>query len=262
MTTAFRIATVLLLTLAATSRAQAADPALISSAATSLQSAMNGGSAPGMLKARGQFEALLAAEPGSAILHYWMAVADWRVTPMLMKDQKDKAARYAKDGIAQCDEAIRLDSHLAEALAVKGSLQGMSISFDPSSAMTLGPQGNANLQRAQALAPHNPRVWLLSGISALSRPPQFGGGPDAAGPVFERAVESLAADSAGAPGGPTWGHDDVHVWAGRCAMAKNDYAGALAHYHEALKINPDNGWVRTQLLPQAESALAAKKDKP
>ena len=63
---------------------------------------------------------------------------------------------------------------------------------------------------------------------------------------------------AGDPAAFDWGHDDAYVWAGRAAMKEKKYADAKAYYERALVANPANGWVRTQLLPQAEKQLAGK----
>ena len=44
-------------------------------------------------------------------------------------------------------------------------------------------------------------------------------------------------------------------------MQLKDYAAARDFYLKALEVNPSNGWVRTNLLPAAEEALAKEKPK-
>ncbi len=264
MKSVYRFVPAMLLTAALISPGLAAEAAKLTGAARALQAAFNSGDPAAVLKARAGFEALSAAEPSVALLHYWVAVADWRGTPLFPADKKAQAKRYADDGIARCEQALKLDPKLADALALEGNLLGMSIQFDPGSVMTLGPQGDACLNRALGMAPRNPRVWLLNGITTLNKPAQFGGGADKAMPMFERAVELFAADSvtdslAADSLAVDWGRDDASLWAGRCAMIQQQYAAAAEHYRAALRANPGNGWVRTRLLPDAEQALAKQK---
>ncbi len=235
--------------------ARAADPRAVLEAKRALQSAVNHAAPDEMLKARSRFEAMSAAEPGSALLHYWVAVADWRLTPFLSGTDKVKAARYCKDGIDHCDKAIALDPRFGEAIALKGGLQGMSIQFEPGSMMTLGPQSVANTRRAITLAPNSPRVWLLDGLGTLNKPERFGGGAVPAGETLDRAAALAAADSSADSAAPDWGHDDAFLWAGRAAMMRKDYASAREDFSKALALNPGNGWVRARLLPEAEKAL-------
>ena len=59
------------------------------------------------------------------------------------------------------------------------------------------------------------------------------------------------------PAAPDWGRDDVWTWAGRAAMKSGDSKGAVEAYRKALAANPNNGWVRHSLLPEAEKKVAA-----
>ena len=237
----------------------AADPAAIAAARRTLREAVSAARPEGLLKARAQFQALSAAEPGSAPLHYWVAVASWRAVPML-EDAK-KAERMAADGITHCDAALKLDPTFAEALAMKAGLQGMSIRFNPASMMTLGPQSEANLGRALGMSPKNPRIHLLRGIATLNKPAAFGGGAALALEILKQAQALFAADSPADSTTPDWGRDDALLWAGRAAMSLEDFAAARGFYAAALEVNPANAWVKARLMPAAEEALA-KKEKP
>jgi tetratricopeptide (TPR) repeat protein len=240
-------------------RAHAADVAQVAAAKKALQVAVNTGDVDGMLAARGQFDALSVAEPKNALLHYWVAVCDWRVAPLLMGDAtKDQGKRWVAEGIARADQAYALVPKFVEALALRCGLQGMSIQLDPSKAMPIGIQMGADLDHALSLAPNNPRVRLLDGISTLFKPGFVGGGAGNAIKALEKAQALYAAETVTDPAAPDWGKDDAFVWAGRAAVKAGDYKSAKGYYLKALAANPDNGWVKGSLLPAVEKQLGAK----
>ncbi len=237
--------------------ASALNPAAVASARRDLQSAMDHGDLDGMQAVRARFAAMADAEPGSALLQYWTGVAAWRAL-MLSRDKR-QAVRFAQEAIERLDRALAADSRFAEALAVKASVQGMLVEYEPSQAMTLGPQSGANVGRALKLAPDNPRVRLLDGIGTLHKPALFGGSPKAAIETFREAQALFARETVSDSTAPDWGRDEAFLWEGRAAMKLKDHAAAREAYRLALAANPRNGWVRTRLLPEAEKALAAKE---
>ena len=247
---------ILLLACTLTSPALAADPHALVAAKQLLQSGMNHGDTALMLKARGQFMGLLAAEPEAATLHTWVALTDWRVVPILAAKDREAAKRYCDEGLVHCDAALKADPRAAEALAVKAGLQGLAINFNSAAAMTLGPALRANMGRAIELAPSDPRIRLLDGINTLHMPEFFGGGAQKALEKFKQANALFATESVADSTAPDWGRDDAFLWAGRCAMQLKDYAAARDYFQQALDSNPAKGWVRTALLPAAQDSLA------
>ncbi|HVP14510.1 MAG TPA: hypothetical protein VMS88_03135 [Terriglobales bacterium] len=235
--------------------ARAADPAVLAAARAALQAGVDSARVPTLLGARARFQALADAEPDSVWLHYWVAVADWRLVPLMMGGDRARAERLCRDGITHCDAALGLDPKHAEALAVKASLEGMLTVFDPGAMMTLGPQSVADMARAAELAPANPRVWLLDGIITLNKPEVFGGG---AGPALEklRKAQAFFASAPADSAAPGWGADDAWTWGGRAAQRQNDLAGARAMFARALEINPRSLWVRNVLLPAVRDTAA------
>ncbi len=259
MGTPHRLLLTLLLACGFATQTLAADPHALVAAKRMLQQGMNRGDPALMLKARGQFLGLLAAEPASPALLYWVAVADWRLVPMLSGKDREGAKRYCDDGLSRCDAALKAESKFAEALAVKAGLQGMAIQFNGAAAITLAPEMVGNMARAAEMAPADPRIRLLDGINTFHMPGFFGGGADKALEKLKQAQELYATESLADSTAADWGRDDAFLWAGRCAMQLKDYAGALSFFRKAVEANPDNGWVRTGLLPAAEDSLAKKE---
>jgi tetratricopeptide (TPR) repeat protein len=240
---------------AAPAGAAPADPAAIRSAQTALLAAAARGTASDLLQARGRLAALSAANPGSAELHYWTALADWRLAPRLVATDR-AAERWCRDGLEHAARAVELDPKHAEALALRSSLLGLSLTFDPGAMMTVGPEVEEIMARAVAMAPKNPRVVLLDGIGTLGKPGFVGGG---ARPALARLTAAAALfDAEAAADSPVtaWGRDDACVWAGRAAFQLGDPAGAVVWYRRALAASPGHAWVVRSLLPEAEKAAA------
>ena len=231
--------------------APAAPPALI-------QQGFNQGDIAPLRKARGLLLGQLAADPSSASVHTWVAVAAWRAVPLLARTDKDAARRICDEGLEHADAALESAPDMGLALALKAALQGLSIQFNGAAAMTLGPAMAENMGRAVGMSPADPRIQLLDGINTLYTPSFFGGGPEKALVKLHRALELFAAEAPD-KSGERWGHDDAHVWAGRAEAKRENFAAARRHYVEALAINPNHGWVKNTLLPEVDATLASKE---
>ncbi len=208
-------------------------------------------------EARDAFALLTAAEPGSPERLYWLALADWRLVPMLADSEKTSARLLVREGIGACDRAVARRPKFADAVALKAALQGLAYQFVSRQAgMALGAEMEEGYGRALALEPANPRVLLLKGLNDLYKPKDVGGGPEKAKSWFER---SLAAFAKAAPAGDDaidWGRDDALLWSGVCASRLGDWRTARERFREVLARSPDHAWVKKVLLPEAEKQLA------
>jgi tetratricopeptide (TPR) repeat protein len=232
-----------------------ADPARLVATQRALDRAKFDETPAALLQARGAFESMSSAQPKSSALHYWVAVADWRLAPRMK--EPPQAERYVKDGITHATRALELDPSNAEALAIKVALQGMSIRFEPSLAMSLGPELESSMGRALGMAPKNPRVHFIDALNTLHKPEFVGGGADKALPKFEETIALFDAESVADSTAPHWGREDALLWAGQSAMKLGRHDQAIAFYQKTLEVNPKNGWVRNTLIPEAEKAAAA-----
>ena len=210
-----------------------------------------------LLPARATFAALQNDDPKDARLACWIAVASWRAVPLLQSSDVEQAKRVCKEGIAAADRAIALDPKLAEAVAIKAGLQGLSISFNPALGMTLGGEMDEAYGRAEGLDAKNPRVALLKAMNTMHKPEFVGGGAKRAMPQFEKAIALFDADGASA-NSFDWGRTDARIWAGRCQLKLGDARKAKTYYEQALATDADNVWVRQVLMPAADKALTGK----
>lgn len=119
-------------------------------------------------------------------------------------DAQDKLFDQAQ---AALDQAAKLPgAEQAEILVLQAYIYQGRIMVSPMTRGMLyaGRTGEA-LARAQALAPTNPRVYLLLGNDAFYRPSMFGGGADKAKPQYEKAKALFATFRPATPLSPTWG---------------------------------------------------------
>jgi tetratricopeptide (TPR) repeat protein len=247
-----------LLVLACAAAARAADPGVVAAARRALQMAVNRGELEPLMKARARFQALSSAEPGSALLHHWVAVATWRTVPVLQAKDRAQAERLCQDGLEHCEAALKIDRNLAGVHAIKAALEGLMVRFRPGEMMTLGMKIEEDFARAHELDPKDPRAWLLEGINTLHKPEPFGGGPVAAMERFRKAESLFAAAPPPDSTCHDWGYDDTLLWMGRAALAQKDSTTAESLYVKALQVNPANGWVSHILLPRLREARGGK----
>jgi tetratricopeptide (TPR) repeat protein len=119
------------------------------------------------------------------------------------------------------------------------------------SGMRLGSKSNAELDRAVAAGPNNPRVWLMRGIGAFNTPSTFGGGLDKAETYLKKALE-LAATDAPEPPLPAWGVADAHIWLGQVYAKQKHREAARAELEKARALQPRNLWITEVLLPSLD----------
>ncbi len=157
------------------------------------------------LKLSANFERIAEAEKTQWLPYYYAALA--LTTPAWTDPNMDKDANAQKI-IALCDKADALTTageDKAEILTVRNMAATQQMLVDPQSRyMTYGQQANADLENAMKLDPNNPRVYYLQAMSINNTPPQFGGGPEKAKPIFEKALELYKAATP-KPLYPDWG---------------------------------------------------------
>ncbi|MEM7262371.1 MAG: tetratricopeptide repeat protein [Planctomycetota bacterium] len=182
--------------------------------------------------------------------HYYLALTDYRTIPAVQKKDKEALTAHLETAIRSAEKAIELEPKHAEAHALLSSLLGRKISLDPSQTMTLGMRSSQLMLTAKQIAPKNPRVLLLDGISKLHTPEQWGGGAKSALVLLTKSVEQFSAKEKASKLEPTWGEDEAHAWLGVTQLKLGKRKRARAAFERALEINPKFDWVRKELLPQ------------
>ena len=220
------------------------------SASREIDAANAAGDLNRLATAAAMLDRVLTVTPNDPLLLYYRSLALWRSATLYTGQKKNDEAKRALDEADLLLEQATAKASTADALALRSSAIGMMIglSGNPLSGMTLGPKSSGMLDRAKELEPKNPRVWLISGMSAMFTPKMFGGGTDKAEQDLRKAVALFETDRPTAPA-PSWGRADAYIWLGQALQKEEKPADAKAAYQKALEIQPGNKWVELVLIP-------------
>ena len=241
---------------AAARLSQPAD-SLIAAGRADLRAGMNQGDLEPMMAARAAFERAAANAERAGWARYYAALAGYRIANHLLareEDSKDRASAHLESAVESLKEVIRLDAESAEAYALLNSVYGRQISLNPMKGMLLGRRSKRALDKAEELAPDNPRVVLAAALSDFNTPGMWGGDKGRAMEGFRRAAALFALEEPADPLQPVWGHREVYAWIGVAHLDRDERDEAKAAFEKALEIDPDFGWVRYVLLPGVEQA--------
>ena len=220
------------------------------SASREIDAANAAGDLNRLTSAAAMLDRVLTVTPNDPLLLYYRSLALYRSSTIYTGQKKNDEAKRALDEADALLEQATAKTPTADALALRSSIMGLMIglSGNPLSGMTLGPKASGLLDRAKDLEPKNPRVWLISGMSAMFTPKMFGGGTDKAEQELKKAIALFETDRPVAPA-PSWGHADAFIWLGQALQKNEKIADARAAYQKALELQPGNQWVQRVLLP-------------
>lgn len=187
------------------------------------------------------------SSPSQLLSRYTLAYVDWR----LAKVDARGARGLLKEAQSGLEKTLSESPADAEALALLGSVLGSRIDRSHWLAVFLGPRSCTCLDRAEALAPDNPRVLLQQGVGAYFTPRSFGGGLERAQTKLQKAADLFAREGSDKPW-PNWGRAEVYAWLGQVLAKRGDVAGARVEYERALEVEPGDAWVSGVLLPSLD----------
>ena len=223
------------------------------SASREIEAANAAGDLDRLTNAAAMIDRVLTVTPNDPLLLYYRSFALYRSATLYTGQRKNDEAKRVLDEADRLLDQVTARSPTADALALHSSVMGLQIgvSNNPLAGMMLGPKSAGLLDRAKELEPKNPRVWLISGMSAMFTPKMFGGGSDKAEQDLRKAIVLFETDRPVAPA-PSWGRADAYIWLGQALQKEEKPAEAKAAYEKALEIQPGNQWVRRVLLPSLD----------
>ncbi len=119
--------------------------------------------------------------------------------------QKDAFSDKAQQFL---DNAFQLAPEESELFALQAFLYPAKIMVDPMNrGMMYIESLNSAIDKSIALNPENPRPYYLRAVTIMNMPPEFGGGAEAAKPLFEKAKEKFDSFHPATPVSPNWGKE-------------------------------------------------------
>ena len=121
-------------------------------------------------------------------------------------DNMEQVDAYLDKAQPFIDKAMEIYPDESELHVLQGMLYQARIKVDPAGrGMNYSMKANEELNRAREYNPDNPRVYYLLGMNVLHTPETFGGGAQAACPLFEKAHEKFETYVPDHVLSPTWG---------------------------------------------------------
>ena len=183
---------------------------------------------------------------------YYLALCEYRLATLFAATPGEQAECINRT-IEHLKGAIELEDNFSDAHALLASAYGQKLGLKPHLGMALGPEIKRVLEKSKRLDGNNPRVVLMDGISDYYTPAVFGGDKQRAISKVEQALELFAEEEIRDPLQPSWGYDEACAQLGIMRQEAGDIEGAREAFVKALEVNPNNGWVKSQLLPGLDS---------
>ena len=217
-----------------------------------LQQAIDSSNPDQLHKARKLFEQARQNSHHEEFALYYLALCEYRLAT-LFAATPDEQTQCINRTIEHLKGAIELEDNFSDAHAFLASAYGQKLGLKPHLGMALGPETKRVLEKSKRLDGNNPRVVLIDGMSDYYTPAVFGGDKQRAISKMEHALELFAKEEIRDALQPSWGYDEACAQLGIMRQEAGDIEGAREAFVKALDVNPNNGWVKSQLLPGLDS---------
>ncbi|MDO7853804.1 hypothetical protein [Hymenobacter convexus] len=156
-----------------------------------------------------KLERAASARPADWLPRYYQARAYLKMGFSAQGDDlKDQNFDYAQAALDQAKKLAGLNQ--AEVLVLQAYIYQGRIMVSPMTrGMVYAGRVSEALEMARKLDPTNPRVYLVLANDLYYRPAMFGGGPDKAKPLYEKAAALFATFKPAGPLSPNWGEGNA-----------------------------------------------------
>ncbi len=162
-----------------------------------------------ILEAANLFERIAGARPEEWLPAYYHAYAQMLLAMASMDEQHmEQCQAHVDKAQASLDKALAAGGENSEILALQGlAYQGRIWEDMQANGAEFSMKSHKALDKAIALDQQNPRAYYLKGQNIFFTPPFYGGGPEAALPLLEKAERLFAAAEPGSALAPRWGRE-------------------------------------------------------
>lgn len=182
-----------------------------------LQTLGQAGNTEQLLASADQFERIGKAEQNHWLPYYYGAFACVQVVMRnsdIPKNQRESVLERAQSFIEQ---SMAIQSNESEVYVLQGFIYQLKIS-NPMEGASLSMKATSTLAKAEVLNPENPRVYYAQGTNVLYTPKAFGGGPDKARALFQKAQKLFESQSVSNPLLPQWGASENDYMLKQCGL--------------------------------------------
>jgi hypothetical protein len=188
------------------------------------------------------------ANSAQPLERYQYAHAEFRLLQVAYHLRRIKDVEAAATAcLAAVGKANDSDPRFAEGLALEAACAGYLGSLGGLHGASAQDRSEARLAAAAELAPRNPRVLLVAGLTRWFRPGATAADRAAARQAFENSTRAFETVTASAPGEPSWGEADAWLFVGRALAERSDLLGARNAFEKSLLIAPEFAAARRRL---------------
>lgn len=165
----------------------------------------------GLSELANSFERIANAEKTQWLPYYYTVLCYINKANMFFSSQQtDQIDPLMEKVEPLLNKVEELEKENSDVYCLKKMFNSAKMMADPMNRfMTFGMAANEALERAKALNPENPRVYLLEGIDKYYTPEQFGGSKTEAKLLFEQASKKFEAFKPASSIHPSWGIGQV-----------------------------------------------------
>lgn len=160
------------------------------------------------------FERIADAEKDKWLPYYYAAYCNYISGWMNPKADKDAIGEKSKDLVLKAE---LLEKNNAELYILRQMIAVQQLTVDPMSRFQVyGAQAKEALEKAIAIDPSNPRIYLVDGQYKMNVPEAFGGGKEVGKKLFTKSLELFKTFKPASEMHPSWGADQAEKLLAQC----------------------------------------------
>lgn len=137
----------------------------------------------------------------------WYYAAFYNLVLNFQEPDASKKTKYLSLARQQIESGLKINPGETELMVLKVMSYYGELAIDPTKGLSVLDEANALIDRAKAINPDNPRIYLEQAEAIYNMPVEFGGGKDKAMPVLLVAKQKFDTFVPVNQWAPNWGKD-------------------------------------------------------